>query len=51
MFKKIFSGLLWGVGVTLGTVLVQEGIGITKDPYKKDKIKNKFTKIKDAIKN
>ena len=50
MIKKIFNGILWGAGVTLGSVIVTKGTEVVQDPVRKAKIKNKFNKIKEAIK-
>ena len=50
MIKNLFNCVLMGAGLTLGGVLVKKGYETVTDPYKKQRFKNKFNKIKDAIK-
>lgn len=49
VIKSIFSAILWGAGVTAGSIAVTKGIEVAKDPYKKAKLKRKFNKIKSAL--
>lgn len=51
MIKKLFNCVLMGAGVTLGCDLAKKAWELVTDPYKKARIKNKFKKIKEAIKD
>ena len=47
--KGFFKTVIYGAGMYLGWRLANEVVDTVKDPYKKTKIKNKFSKIKNTI--
>jgi hypothetical protein len=49
LIKRIGAAILLGIGMELGTCLTKEVVQITKDPYKRATVKQKFNKIKDVI--
>ena len=51
VIKGLFNAVLWGAGVTAGSIAVTKGVELAKDPYKKAKLKRKIDKIKSALKN
>ena len=46
VIKSILSAILWGAGVTAGSMAVTKGVEVAKDPYKKAQLKRKFNRIK-----
>lgn len=49
MIKRFMTMVVLGVGMELGAYLFKEGVDVAKDPYKRTVIKQKVTRIKDAI--
>ena len=49
LVKSLGAAIIIGAGMELGSILIQKGVEIQRDPVKKAAIKRKFKKIKDTL--
>lgn len=47
--RSIFSAILQGAAITLGSTLITKGFEVLKNPVKKANLKRKIKNVKDAI--
>lgn len=47
--KKLFTMVLYGAAVTLGSIAATKGVEIASDPHKKAQLKQKIKKIKTTL--